>query len=163
MISSEYLGPYIGSNVFALALLGVAILRPRVARWAFAAIFIAAGIFNAYTALTTPDAYVMYGETAFLPLYRRFITGVFSQAPTAFVLPIAAGQTTAGVLLTRRGLAFRLGALGACIFLAAIIPLGVGSAFPFSLTAIAAIIIMATKLTRRWADEPSAGIPQAAG
>jgi hypothetical protein len=163
MIPPEYLGPYIGSNVVALVLLGIAILWPRAARWAFAAIFLAAGAFNAYTAITTPDAYLVYGEMAFLPLYRSFITGVFSRATVAFVLLIAAGQFTAGALLTQRGLAFRLGVLGACIFLAAIIPLGVGSAFPFSLTAIAAIVIMAVKLTRRWADDRSGGVPQAAG
>jgi hypothetical protein len=159
---SEYLVPFIVSNVVALILLGVAILWPRVARWTFAVIFLAAGVFNVYTAITAPESYLMYGETAFLPLYRSFIAGVFSRATAVFVLLIAAGQLTVGALLTQRGLAFRLGALGACIFLAAIIPLGIGSAFPFSLIAIAAIVVMAIKLTRRWADDRSGGIPQAA-
>ena len=52
-----------------------------------------------------------------------------------------------------------LGILGAGIFLAAIIPLGVGSAFPFSVFTIAALTVMYFKLNPKPRLEP--GLPSA--
>ncbi|MEJ2148165.1 MAG: hypothetical protein P8Z40_01660 [Chloroflexota bacterium] len=143
---SEYLVPYVVSNCVAVLLLIVAYLWPKVARWLFVGIFIAAGLFNVYTAITQPEAYLMFGGTALLRLYRDFIYGAFSQYTTLFILLIALGQLSVGVLLSRPDPLLRLGVIGACIFLAAIAPLGVGSAFPFSLIAIAALIVMYRKL-----------------
>jgi hypothetical protein len=145
-IPSEYLAPYVVSNIVAVALLIVAYLWPKVARWLFVGIFIAAGLFNAYTAITQPEAYLMFGETALLRLYRDFIYGAFSRYTILFILAIALGQLTVGVLLSRPDPLLRLGVIGAIIFLAAIAPLGVGSAFPFSLIAIGALILMYRKL-----------------
>lgn len=145
-IPSEYLVPLIVSNAVAVALLIISFFKPKVARWLFVGIFIAAGLFNAYTAITQPEAYLMYGELALLRFYRDFIYGVFSQYTIFFILAIALGQLTVGVLLSRPDPLLRLGVIGACIFLAAIAPLGVGSAFPFSLIAIGALIVMYRKL-----------------
>ena len=41
---SEYLVPYVVSNIVAVLLLIVAYLWPKVARWLFVGIFIAAGV-----------------------------------------------------------------------------------------------------------------------
>jgi hypothetical protein len=143
---SEYLIPLIVSNTVAVVLLVISYLRPKVARWLFVVTFIAAGLFNVYTAITQPEAYLMYGELALLRFYKAFIYGVFSQYTTLFILAIALGQLAVGVLLSRPDPLWRLGVLGACIFLAAIAPLGIGSAFPFSLIVIAALIVMYRKL-----------------
>ena len=146
-IPPEVLGPYIGSNVVAIALLLVAALWPKVARVLFVVIFFAAGIFNAYTVITEPMAYVEgYGELAVLKLYQDFIYGVFSQYTIAFVLAIAVGQIAVGGLLLAKRPLLTLGVIGGTIFLAAIAPLGVGSAFPFSVFAIAALVVMYRRL-----------------
>jgi hypothetical protein len=148
-IPPEYLGMVIGSNVVAIALLLVAALGPKVARVLFIVIFFAAGIFNAYSVITQPEAYVeIYGEVAVFKLYRDFIYGVFSQYTTAFVLAIAVGQLAIGGLLMAKRPLLTLGVIGGVIFLVAIAPLGVGSAFPFSVFVIAALVVMYRRLGR---------------
>jgi hypothetical protein len=155
MIPTELIGPYIGSNLVALLLILIAALWPKIARYAFGVIFFASGCFNAYTALTQPHVYVTYGEMAVLEVYRDFIYGIFSERTAAFILPIAAGQLAIGVMLfIGRGLALRLGVLGAAVFLTAIAPLGVGSAFPFSALAIIALIVMLRRLSRPTNERP---------
>lgn len=158
-IPAEYLVPFIASNVVALILLVAAIAWPRATRVVFVLIFLAAGLFNAYTAVTTPETYLMYGEMAVLPFYQAFIYGFFAQNLTALVLLIAAGQIAVGVLLANRGIFFRLGVLGAIVFLAAIAPLGVGSAFPFSAIVIVALLILLFRLRRKPAVEPGEPVP----
>jgi hypothetical protein len=153
-IPPKYLGPYIGSNIVAIGLLVVAAKWPKVARALFILIFLAACIVNAFTVLTQPEAYLMYGETAVVQAYRDFIYGPFSQYTAAFVLAIAIGQLAVAALLVGKGILLRLGVIGGIIFLTAIAPLGVGSAFPFSLFAIAALLVMYRKLSRQKAGAP---------
>lgn len=74
--------------------------------------------------------------------YAHFITGWFSRHIQDVVLAIALGQFAIAVLLIQRRPWRVLGVLGAMVFLLAIAPLGVGSAFPFSLIFIAAIVVM---------------------
>ena len=147
MIPADYIGPFLTSNGIAILLIPVALLWPKVARILFGLIFTAAALFNGYTALTDASAYLMYGEVAVLPIYRDFIYGAFSQSTALFIFLIASGQLAVGVMLligTRLPLA--LGTLGGIIFLTAIAPLGFGSAFPFSLFVIAALVIMYRRL-----------------
>jgi hypothetical protein len=151
-LAPEYLGPYIGSNVVAIGLLLVAVFWPKVARVLFIVIFIAAGLFNAYMALTQPEGYLNFGELAVLPIYRDFIYGVFSRYTRAFILAIAAGQLAVGGLLIGKRPLLTLGVTGGIVFFVGIAPLGIGSAFPFSLFAIAALAVMYWRLGRR--DRP---------
>ena len=73
MIPQEYILPVIISNLVAIVLILTAIRWPRATRWIFSLIFLAAGIFNAYIALTDPQVYVDgYGELV-IPLYQDFI------------------------------------------------------------------------------------------
>ena len=149
----EYVVPYIGSNVFSILLSVVAALWPQVSRWVFVVMFAGAGIFNAFVAIRQPSVYVeAYGPLAVLELYRSFIYGLFNRYTTAIVLAIAAGQLLVGVLLTRRGAFFQLGVLGGIVFLVAIAPLGVGSAFPATLIMAAALFVGSRRLAgrRRW-------------
>jgi hypothetical protein len=150
MLPPDFIGPYIGSNIFAIVLLLIAVWRPTILRVVFAIIFITASLFNAYTALTEPEAYLMYAELGALPAYQSFINGIFSVHTAAFVLAIATGQFLVGLLLLIKfRTALVLGTLGGIVFLAAIAPLGYGSAFPFSLFAIAALLIMLRKLLQQ--------------
>ncbi len=151
-LAPEYLGPYIGSNVVAIGLLLVAVFWPKVARVLFIVVFTAAGLFNAYMALTQPEGYLNFGELAVLKVYRDFIYGIFSRYTRAFILAIAAGQLVVGGLLIGKRPLLTLGVTGGIVFFVGIAPLGIGSAFPFSLFAIAALAVMYWKLGRR--DRP---------
>lgn len=141
-----YLTPYILSNVVALALFFGAVWRPNVVRVAFALIFLVASAVNTYTALVEPTVYLDYAELAVTDAYREFITGPFAEIIVPFLLAIALGQLACSILLFLGGRAARIGALGAAIFLLAIAPLGVGSAFPFSVIAVAALAAMDWRL-----------------
>ena len=155
MNGSEMFGAYIGSNIVAVVLLLAAFRWPRFVRWIFLVSFLAAGLFNAATAISEPEAYLMYAEWTPVPQYRDFILGSFSQNTTAFVLAIALGQLFVGLLLAiPKRVLLALGVLGAGVFLAAIAPLGYGSGFPFSLFAIAALLVMYPRVTV--SSEPAA-------
>jgi hypothetical protein len=81
--------------------------------------------------------------------YRAFIQGWFREHTASLLLPIAAAQLVIALLLVRNTVgARRIAVLGAVIFLLAIAPLGVGSAFPFSLSCGLAMVIMEWKLER---------------
>ena len=109
-------------------------------------IFVAAGLFNTYTAITQPDVYLDYHDMAVLDVYRRFINGFFSEYTQAIVLSIALGQLSVGALLTGSGHLLRMGVAGGVIFFIAITPLGVGSAFPATLLMAVALIVMQRRL-----------------
>jgi hypothetical protein len=142
MIPQEYLIMYLGANAIALGILALASWQPRVARWLWIGIFVWAATVNTLTAAREPWAYLAYGGLTPSELYRDFIRGWFSDHIQLMVLAIAAGQLVIAMLLARGGRALRLGTLGATVFLLAIAPLGVGSGFPFSLIAIASLLVM---------------------
>lgn len=142
MIPHEYLAPYFISNAVALALIFVTWKWPRVARYLFALIFAVAAVVNAKTANITPELYLEYADLAFLDWYRQFITGWFAANICWVVTCIAAGQFIIAILLLLKPTLRRLGIIGAILFLTGIAPLGVGSAFPFSIWAIIALVIL---------------------
>jgi hypothetical protein len=131
MSLQEFLLLYLISNAVGLLLIYVCYRWFKAGRIVFSLIFLAAGIFNFYTAGKSPDVYVeAYGDSAWFSFYKDFIYGFFSQHVTLLVRIIAAGQIIIGIFLLLRGVLFMLGILGGIIFLLAIAPLGIGSAFP---------------------------------
>ena len=158
MIPQEYLVMYVGANLIALSILAVAFWKPRIARWVWVGIFVWAACVNTVTAATEPWVYLVYGSLTPSTWYRDFIDGWFSTHTSEFVLTIAVGQLIVASLLSRDGDARRLGVASAAIFLLAIAPLGVGSGFPFSLIAIASLLVM----ERRLHPAPSPESPAAA-
>ncbi len=149
MDTESYLAPLVASILFSVFLLILAAFWPRLVRTSFILLFLAGSIVNTALALRRPDVFVdYYSTTALLPPYRDFITGFFSQHTQPIVLALAIGQLLVAFLLSRRGLFFRLGAAGACIFLLAITPLGIGSAFPATLILTTAILIMSFNLIK---------------
>src|SRR5262245_50426253 len=139
MIPQEYLVTYLVANAIGLVLLELGYWMPRVARWVWIGIFVWAATVNTITAALEPWVYLAYGGLTPSPWYHDFITGWFSGHIPAVVMSIAAGQLTIAILLSRQGRARQLGVLGASLFLLAIAPLGVGSGFPFSISAIASL------------------------
>ncbi len=138
MYLQEYLIPLLISNAVAILILIAAFKAPRWARWSIVLLFLWASFTNAYMATTKPQVYLDYAPMA-IPLYRSFILGWFAEHVRVMVTLIAIGQLTIAVLMSLRGIWLNLGMLGASIFLLAIAPLGVGSAFPFSLIMVAAL------------------------
>ena len=134
---------YVVTSITSALLLVLAWRRPRAGRVPFALLFLSAGVFNAVTALRTPEVYVQgFAPHAFPPM-RQFIERVVALAPDAFVLAISAGQLLIGIALALgRGAAFQLGVGGAACFLAAISWLGVGSAFPTNLVLCAGVLLL---------------------
>jgi hypothetical protein len=142
MVPAVFQTPDPTANAIGLLALGVALWRPRIAWWFGVFVFVWAAGTNAYVALTQPAAYVEYAALTPSHAYRSFIEGWFSQHVAAMVLPIAAGQLLIAILMaSRERFARSLGVVGATVFLAAIIPLGIGSGFPFSITFGAALLV----------------------
>ena len=102
-----------------------------------------AAFFNYFTSVSNAEFYIsVFGETAMLPFYKEFIYGFFTYYTQASLYMIATGQMIAGFLLLNKGVWFRIGAIGAIIFLLAITPLGSGAAFPAPLLMVVSIFIL---------------------
>ena len=141
--NSTYLLMYCISNIVAILLLWAAWKRPKIARFLFFLLFAWASWVNWTTAINNPQFYIEYADFAFLELYRQFILGWFSGHVTEVVGFIATCQAMIAVSMLLKGWAFKIGAIGAITFLLAIAPLGVGSAFPFSIiTSLALYLII---------------------
>ena len=143
--NTTYLLMYIISNIVALLLLWTAWKRPRAARLLFFLLFAWASWTNWSTALNNPQFYIEYADFSFLSVYKQFIRGWFSKHITEMVIFIAACQALIAISMLLKGWVLKTGAIGAIIFLLAIAPLGVGSAFPFSLIASAALYLIIRK------------------
>lgn len=139
----EHVLPYGISNAIAVVTVLIAYAQPAIARWIIALIFAYASVFNGQLALTRPEEYQGFADLAILPFYREIIEGPFKEHAREFLLMIALGQGITAVSLMIGGKALWIGVAGVCIFLTAIIPLGVGSAFPFSaVVSLAALVVL---------------------
>ena len=130
------------SNIVALLLLWSAWKNPVLARILFSILFGWAAWANTRMALLNPEDYLGYAEYTWSGWYRDFITGFFAQHIQPMVLAIAAGQACIALGLLGAGRIFRMACAGGIVFLLAIAPLGVGSAFPFSLIAGAGLWLL---------------------
>jgi hypothetical protein len=90
---------------------------------------------------SNPQAYVDYGQHA-VGLYQKFIYGLFSSYTSLIVSLIASGQIIVGIFLFMKKNLFVLGIGGGIIFLVAISPLGIGSAFPSTLLMSASLVLL---------------------
>jgi hypothetical protein len=142
---------YAVTAVVSLLMLLLAWRRPRAGRWAYALLFLGAGIFNAVTALRTPEVYVTGFAPHAIGPFREFIERVVTLAPGAIVLTIAAGQVLiAAGLAAGRGAPLIGGAAGAALFLVAISWLGLAAAFPTNLVlAVGAMLLLRPQPGRR--------------
>ena len=130
------------SNIIGLLFVVVALKHTRGARLMFAILFGYAAWVNFDLSHTDPQVYLDYAATA-VGFYSSFILGWFSGHITAFVSAIAAGQLLIAVGMLLRKSFVTAACAGVIIFLAAIAPLGVYAAFPFSLTvSVAAYLVI---------------------
>jgi hypothetical protein len=141
----QWLIPYIISNiVFGLTIIG-ALKRPMLTRIFLAAFFLWASYFNSTSAIKSPEIYLTYAKLNALSLYANFINGFFSQHITSLVFTIAIGQFIISIGLLLNKLWTKLACIGGIIFGLAIAPLGVGSAFPATVSMAIAFFILLRK------------------
>jgi len=143
-----YLILYMISNIIAVLMLWSAWKHHRSLRLMFFLLFSWASWANWSAAIQTPQFYLDYADLAFFDSYSNLIHGWFSQHNTMVVGFIATCQVLIAVSMLLKGRLLKIGALGGIIFLLAIVPLGVGSAFPCTLImAIAMLSILREKQT----------------
>ncbi|HEX5170420.1 MAG TPA: hypothetical protein VFW11_14685 [Cyclobacteriaceae bacterium] len=141
-----YLIGYVISNVIAVAMLWAALKNIRLVRLLFFMLFAWASWTNATIAANRPEVYLEYADLTFIESYRNFIQGWFSEHIELTVGFVAFCQALIAVAMVLRGHMLRIGAIGAIIFLLAIMPLGVGSGFPTTLImAVAMFIVLKSK------------------
>ncbi|PKL75458.1 MAG: hypothetical protein CVV27_15285 [Candidatus Melainabacteria bacterium HGW-Melainabacteria-1] len=139
MSINTWIPPWIITNLLAIALLSGVFRRPRVVQALLSLLFVAAAGFNASLALSTPEVFISgFGPYAAW-FYQPFIYGFFAEHTALLVCAIAVGQAAVGLLLLTGGASARLGMLGGILFLLAIAPLGIGSAFPATLALAASM------------------------
>ena len=128
-----YLIAYIISNTFALLVLLFSWKHIKLCRMAFVILFGWASWANWTTAINSPDDYLDYAAFSFLPFYKHFIQGWFSNHICLIVGFIATVQAFIAISLILKGWVYKIGIIGGVLFLISIAPLGVGSAFPCTL------------------------------
>jgi hypothetical protein len=143
MTETEMFYARIASNVVALLMVVVSWRWRNIGRLLFVLLFLWASQVNLRTAIGNPAVYLDYAPLAYSDIYRDFVLGTFARHITPIVCAIAVGQFAIAALVSLRGRAVQLGLAGAIVFLLAIVPLGIGSGFPATLTmALAAAILL---------------------
>ena len=137
----DYWLPYVITHAISFLLLFICHKWPKTGKIIWGIIFILAGIFNIFAVIRNPDVYLTYREHA-VNFYKLFIDGVFRSFTIFIVSLIGSGQILVGFFLLRKGKLFVLGILGGIVFLLAIAPLGIGSAFPSTLLMALSLIIL---------------------
>jgi hypothetical protein len=160
--NQAYLMAYIISNALALIMLVTAWKWPRIGRLMFLLLFAWASWFNWQTVSHTPREYLNYADLAISEGYRQFIRGWFSSHIREVVGFIATCQGLIALAMLLRGWLFKIGAIAGIVFLLAILPLGMGSAFPCTLIMAAAMGLLlrgyADYLWRRPEKRTKAGV-----
>lgn len=144
MQSHFQLTAYLISNAVGALILIAALKRPKLARLIFVILFGGASCFNYYNAHQDPQSYLALGDTA-LAFYTKFINGWFKDHITVFVTLIAIGQGLIALAMAMKGVWVKLACIGVIIFLISIAPIGLNSAFPFSIIVSAAAYFIMKK------------------
>ncbi|MFI5129152.1 MAG: hypothetical protein ACHQFX_04145 [Chitinophagales bacterium] len=127
------------SNVVAILQLIAAIKWPGIARISFFLLFAWASWTNWTESQQTPQFYLDYADLTWSSWYRYFINGWFAEHVQLAVGFIATCQGLIAISMLLKGWIYKIGGIGAILFLVSILPFGVGSGFPC--TAIMAIAI----------------------
>ena len=133
------------ANVVAIIMLLTSFKWPRGGRVLFFLLFAWACWMNWQTLLYTPRVYLEYADFTWSAAYRNFITGWFSQHIQLAVGLIATCQGLIAASMLLNGQIFRIGAMGAILFLLAITPLGRGAGFPATLLMAVSMIVILRK------------------
>jgi hypothetical protein len=141
MSHTEIIIAVVASNLVALVLLLLAWKKKNAARILFSILFLWAAFTNWKTVSSSPTVYLDYTKYAIDP-YVWIINNILAENIQGYIYAIAAGQLMIGLGFLGRGLLVKISCIGGIIFFVAIAPLGLGSAFPFSITASIALYIL---------------------
>lgn len=141
----EYLIQWSVSNGIAILLLIAALRRPKLSRLLFVLIFAWASWINYTIAQNSPQDYLSYASLTPFDFMRDFINGWFKENITLMVTMISIGQGLIAIGMLLKGWWVKIACIGAIIFFLAIMPLGIGSGFPFSIIAAVAIYFILKK------------------
>ena len=135
------------ASLFNLAVLLFCLWRPNWGRIFLGLFFIvmAVGV-HVILVLVAPAAYLGFGATALLPLYRWLFATIVAWNPVLFGLLAAAFELTLAVLMLSKGRYARWGCIVSGLFMLAIMPLGY-EVLPNILLAVALF-----HLATRWFD-----------
>ena len=138
------------SNIVAILQLVASIKWPRIARLSFFILFAWASWTNSTTSQQNPQFYLEYADLALIPWYTDFINGWFAQHIQSVVGFIAICQALIAISMLLKGRIFKIGSIGAIIFLISILPFGVGSGFPCTGTMAVAIFILLRRQSQQF-------------
>jgi hypothetical protein len=141
MTPAQIIVTYFLSNLVAIAFFFISLKWNHLCRGLYAGLFMWAAWMNWNVSHTNPDFYRNYSKYA-IGYYRDFILGPFSNHITPIVSFIAVCQLLIGAGQLAGGVIFKTSCIGAIIFLLAISPLGVLSAFPSGLIWSAGLIVL---------------------
>lgn len=141
------------SNVVAILQLIAAIKWPRVARFSFFLLFAWASWTNWKISQQHPEYYLEYADMAWSGLYVSFIHGWFAENIKLAVGFIATCQGMIALSMLLKGWLYKVGSIGAIVFLVSILPFGVGSGFPCTAIMAVAVFILMKKTNKRFAWE----------
>jgi len=112
------------SCVFVLAVVAFCFIKPNAARifLGFFYLAMALGVNGSFT-FGNPQQYVVYAESALIPLYRDIFVAIISISPFLFGLLLMVFEISMGALLLHKGKFVKLGLLGTMLFLAGMAPL----------------------------------------
>jgi hypothetical protein len=130
------------SNVLAILILVAAWKWKNAARLVFFLVFGLACWINWQTAFKAPEAYLTFGQVAIIPWYQQFIQGWFREHILLAVGFIATCQGLIAVAMLLSGWVYKAGLIGGIVFLLAVTPLGLGSAFPCTLILAIALMML---------------------
>jgi hypothetical protein len=140
--NQTYLLMLVIANAVAILQLIAAIKWPRIARFSFFLLFAWASWINWRTSQYTPHFYLEYADLTWSGWYRDFILCWFARNIPLAVGIIASCQGLIAISMLLKGWIFKLGSIGAIVFLISIIPFGVGSGFPCTFIMATAVLIL---------------------
>ncbi|MDB5246684.1 MAG: hypothetical protein JWQ40_1078 [Segetibacter sp.] len=141
MTQAQIIVTYIISNLVAITFFTVSLKWKQVARVLFAALFFWAAWTNWSVAQTNPDFYLNYSKYA-ISIYQDIIVGTFLDHMKPIVSFIALCQLLIAIGLLYGGIFLKTACIGGIIFLVAISPLGIASAFPSGLIWSAGLFVL---------------------
>lgn len=133
------------SNIVAILQLIAAVKWPRIARLSFFLLFAWASWANWTESQRAPQFYLEYADLTWSNWYRNFIKGWFAGHIQLAVGFIATCQGLVAISMLVKGWIYKIGCVGAVIFLLSILPFGVGSGFPCTAIMAMAVIILLRK------------------
>jgi hypothetical protein len=140
-----YLFMLVAFNVLAIIFLVAAVKWPGIGRLLFFVLFGWACWMNWTTLQKTPEDYLQYADLNFSSWYVHFIQGWFSKHIAFVVGIIATCQGMIAISMLLKGRIYKIGCIGGIVFLLAIVPFGVGSGFPCTITFAIALFILLNK------------------